>query len=745
MKTQKWVSEKVKYITGNIQASLEYWKDNREYFSKVKSFIGISTMTSRDRSILQQLKKPQVTCNVTEKHILKLLGEFNNQCPTIDVCYNPCAKNIDENVLEFIRCHFKLILNNVNLSDVFRDCLIGGYSAMRISNEYESYKTMRQKISINKVHNPVMAGFDPDAKERHKGDGQFAFELIPIKKSKLKIMYDQDILGQKLTDKDYSSCSIANYSLSNSYSSNKNSDTDEEISFVCDFFCKESKIITLFRLADGSEMFEYQYNDYLKQFENSDRIDVPIKVAVKRKSFLTKIRHYRLLGDKILSTSILPFKKLPIVFFDGNSDFFSKNPDDIYAPCQSIKSYLHNTFSLQKAKDQVFSTIIQQIENRPVGKWLIPMDGIKSDSELNYYNNIQSSTNIPYRQFSDDFGDGAIRELRPPVFIESPPIDQSTVSIFNSFDRSIDEVLGVYNQENSVQNGVVSGKAIIQGSLNSNSASKPFYQNFLVSFQRVAEVILSGMRDIYIEKDREVNIIDNDNKNSTVRINPSQGIEGINLQFDDEDIKISIKAGFNFEIQKNRDIETILKVAGTVPGIANIVNQPTVSGKILESLAIGEISSPIKETVDKLIEEQKQKENMPPPPDLMQIKIQIEQQKLAIEQQKNEISKMKVLLEHKISMSKIRIDKDKSNIDKIATLSNVNNEKDYIALQNKKMQTEREVNHLHNIRENKKIHHDLIKTALQHKSVNDNINEINNEISDEQKNEQINDTQNNDD
>jgi hypothetical protein len=57
-----------------------------------------------------------------------------------------------------------------------------------------------------KVNNPLMVGFDPDAKERHKGDGAFAFEIIPIKQSTLKMMYEKDILGDILTDKDYSAC-----------------------------------------------------------------------------------------------------------------------------------------------------------------------------------------------------------------------------------------------------------------------------------------------------------------------------------------------------------------------------------------------------------------------------------------------------------------------------------------------------------------------------------------------------------
>lgn len=738
MKSVSWVKDKIEYIKNNINFSLDNWKDNRKYFSIAKTFVGLTTISDSDKAILNELKLPKISCNVTEKHVLRLLGEFNNQCPTIDVYYDPCAKNPDQNLLEFIKCHFKVILNNVNLSDVFRDCLLGGFSAMKITNEYENYKTMRQKIELKKVNNPLMVGFDPDAKERHKGDGTFAFEIIPIKQSTLKMMYEKDILGDILTDKDYSACFANDISVDNVRTANSNNKGDE-ISFICDFFCKESKPIKIFKLADGSEMSGDEYNEYLKKCDYFK--EVALKVASIRKSFITKIRHFRILGDKILSTSILPFKKLPIIFFDGNSDFYTKNPNDIYATKQHVKSYLHNTFSLQKAKDQVFRTIVKQIENRPVGHWVIPIEGIGSDEQMKQYNNVQAPINILYKQFSDDAGDGVVRELRPPAFVESPPIDQSAVAVFNSFDRSIDEVLGVYNQESSVNNGVVSGKAIIQGSLNSNSASKPFYTNFLVSFQRVAEVVLSGMNDIYIEQNRPINVIDQDNKSINVITNPSSGVDGVHINFDDEDIKISIKAGFNFEIQKNRDIETILHAAGTVPGIASIVNQPTVSGKILENLAIGEISAPIKETVDKLILEQKQKENTPPPPDLMQIKIQIEQQKLAIEQQKNEIAKMKVLLDHKATMSKVSNEKDKNNTDKIVALSDVTNEKNYMDLQAKKMQTEREVHHLKHINETRKINHDILKTALNRHSGNDTINDVKNET-DKTESENINDIQN---
>ena len=111
----------------------------------------------------------------------------------------------------------------------------------------------------------------------------------------------------------------------------------------------------------------------------------------------------------------------------------------------------------------------------------------------------------------------------------------------------------------------------------------------------------------------------------------------------------------------------------------------------------------------------------------MQIKIQIEQQKLAIEQQKNEIAKMKVLFDHKATMSKVSNEKDKNNTDKIVALSDVTNEKNYMDLQAKKMQTEREVHHLKHINETRKINHDILKTALNNKRVDDNINDVKNE------------------
>ena len=75
---------------------------------------------------------------------------------------------------------------------IYRDLLAGGFSVGKVTTDYINPLSFEQKIIIDRVFDPTMCGFDPMARTTHKGDGRFAFELIPKTKEEFEREYGKE-------------------------------------------------------------------------------------------------------------------------------------------------------------------------------------------------------------------------------------------------------------------------------------------------------------------------------------------------------------------------------------------------------------------------------------------------------------------------------------------------------------------------------------------------------------------------
>ena len=187
----KDLDKKHEEIRENIEDSSQYFYDNNQNFNEFKEFVYKTSITKNERNLLNQIDKPVLEFNVCEAYVSRLKGEFAKQEPSISVrALNDETAPI---LIEVVEGHIRYILNQANKdkleSKCYDDTLSGGFSVMKVWTEYEHEATFSQVIKLGKVFDPTLTGFDPLARDSHKGDGKYCYELYPVTLKEFKERY----------------------------------------------------------------------------------------------------------------------------------------------------------------------------------------------------------------------------------------------------------------------------------------------------------------------------------------------------------------------------------------------------------------------------------------------------------------------------------------------------------------------------------------------------------------------------
>jgi len=182
----------------------------------------------------------------------------------------------------------------------------------------------------------------------------------------------------------------------------------------------------------------------------------------------------------------------------------------------------------------------------------------------------------------------------------------------------------------------MSGVAMIEGITQSNSGAMPNIVKMLEALQQLAIGILDLIPKLYVTP-RSIPIMTGENKRAFVLINTNkvpqngdkyQNKKPIKISYCASDLGVVIKPGVNFEVQKQRALQTMISLTQALPAFAGIVN-----GKGLPILCDNlEIRGADRLKV--IAEEQvQQQQSKTPPPNPAMLKLQLEQQKMQLDNQ----------------------------------------------------------------------------------------------------------------
>ena len=310
--------DKLPQIKMNIEQSYIYFKDNFRRFTKFMKFVYDTALSPDDNAKLKALKKPNLEFGVLEAYINRRVGEFAQHEPNLEVraADGLSTKQIDDSLIktiEVVEGHCREIIDNVTndgfRSTLYKDTMGGGFSVAEIYTDYLHDMTFEQCIKVERVFNPCLCGFDPLARESHKGDGQYCFKISPRTKDEFEEEYGKDST-QGLSFARNVSVDGFNWSYEND---------QQKILLVVDYFCKERKKEKIAKLSNGHVILSKHYDQLLEIWAAEGRIEQPPVIVEERKSHIQSIWHYRLCENKVLEARETNYEYLPLVFFDGNS------------------------------------------------------------------------------------------------------------------------------------------------------------------------------------------------------------------------------------------------------------------------------------------------------------------------------------------------------------------------------------------------------------------------------------------
>lgn len=560
MAVAKTYQEQLERIKKNIRNSFDYFKPNYDRFNFFNNFVFNTSITTQNEALLNELGKPIIEVNTSEAFISRLEGEFSKAEPSISVSSQDNV-NTDPKVIQVVEGHLRHIFFEANKNgcgeNIYKDTLAGGFSDFKITMDYINSKSFDQSINLNRPTNPVLCFFDPLAQLPHKGDGNFCGECFPIRKKDFQEQYpDADILNVSFTRQ----VEGFNWSYKNQ--------GNEEILVVCDYYEKKKTKKKLVKLVDEQIMYQEEYEELVKKYEEEARIEVPPAIVDTRSTTLDKICRYRLIENQVIEYKETNFYRLPLVFVDGNSVML--NQGGTYQ--QMTRPYLWNVKGLQQLQNCAIQNLAHELEMMVQHKLLVAKEAIP-DEYVDVYTDIQKAKVLVYNAYKESEPNV---QLPPPQLIARPPIPQEILATLGLADQKIQAVLGSYDATLGVNDKDISGKAIIEGAMQSNAASLPYINGYLQALNQIAAIIVE-LIPLYYVTPRTIPVMKPDGSRDYVRINDPQDPQSISLQYDHNVLQVKVEAGPSFSVQKTKALQQITAMMQASPLFAQFMNQEGLS------------------------------------------------------------------------------------------------------------------------------------------------------------------------
>lgn len=638
MQVAKRHQEQLSRIKTRVQGAHDYFKENYDRFNEFTRFVYESNLTSDDITLLQTMGRPQLEFNTLASRVARLLGEFSKQEPDVMVTADD-EDSVDWMTLKVVEQHLRHVLldidNHHTRYQVYKDILVGGFSALKVYTDYASPMSMDQVIKIERCE-PTLSVFDKVTKLSHKGDGMFCAELFPKTKEDFEAEYP-DVKTEKMSfRRDFSGF---NWSYINDKSS---------IILVADYYEKKKIEETIVQLRDGKVITKAKYEEML---ETWDDITVPPEIIGKpRKTLIDKIVRYRAIENQVLEYVETDYTMLPLVFIDGSSAMV-KTPKNGNIR-QVCLPYVYHAKGAQRLKNFAGIALANEIENQMQHKLIVAKEALpKEENWLSAYTNVQLANTIVFNSVHENNPELPINNpIREVQRIPAPP---EIVQAFTGADSLMEQILGSYDASLGINNNQLSGVAIVEGATQSNSAAMPYIVGFMQGLQRAAQLYVDLLPKYYTTP-RTIPILDEEGKRSFVKINQDQGLP---FDFDTNALNVVVKAGASFQVQKSKTIMMVKEMMGMSPQFADFVSSKGLNF-VLDNLE-GKGVEQLKALVQEWQQEQEQMKQQAQQMQMQEaqnnpamMKIQVDMEKIKQDAQKN-------AAQHHVDMKEIELEEKK--------------------------------------------------------------------------------------
>lgn len=665
---------KLAKMKANIERTNLYWKPNAKRFHQFQKFCFKTAMSTSDKSANDSVQKNTLEFNIVNAPLSRQCAEFANQEPSIEVSAK-AGKKVDPALIEFLDGHIRHVMDETKKRNtqynVYRDTMSGGFCNFKLSTEYEDELSFNQVIKLTRTNMPTMIGYDPMAQEVDKSDAEFYYELFPMEKELFKSRYPKVALDELSFVKVEGSFSWAFRNQ------------DQYVVVLADYYEKVRTKKKIVKLANNDSMLLSEYEEKLEKWKAESHIEQAPAIIEERETEFTHIKRTRFMQSEILEEKDTLFKHNNLVYVDGDS--VNIQDEDNANIEQFTKPYVYHTEGLQRLINFTGQVIANDFENMTMHKFMIAEEALPTQEDAQEaWDNVQQASLLVYKATSDINPD---KMLPIPQTVNRVPLPPEVMATFSSGMQMLQNILGSYDATLAQSNQQISGAAVVETATLSNGSAMPYVINYMQSLTTVANGIVDLIPKLN-KGPRELPIIRKDGKKFNVKVNQEGGLP---IQYDSSHIQVTVEAGVNFAIAKNKALQQLTLLMKISPEFAEFMNDVGLE-TLLDNIEFRN-SDLLRSKVDKWKQMKAEQKKNQPDPEVMkaqalQKQVELQEKQINNQAQLTQIKGEEVSAKTALETERLIIDKEKIDNDRLEMLMKMGESKDKLQIAETKAEAE---------------------------------------------------------
>lgn len=471
---------------GRIQSAL---RDERLQCLEDRRFYSISGAQWEGNLLDQFENRPRLEVNKIALSVIRIINEYRNNRVTVDFVSKDGVANdkLAEVCDGLYRADEKDSVANEAYDNAFEEAVGGGFGAWRLRADYEDHENdedERQRILIEPIYDADSSvWFDLDSKRQDKSDAKVCFVIAGMTHSSYVDTWGDDPASWPKTV--------------------HQSEFDwltPDVVYVAEYYRVEEvgETVRIFETIDGSEerytTYDFNEDEQLEEMLAAVGTREVRQKRVKKK----KVHKYIMSGSQILEDcGYIAGKCIPIIPVFGKRWFI----DNI----ERCMGHVRLAKDAQRLKNMQLSKLAEISALSTIEKPIFVPEQVAGHQVMWSEDNLKQYPYLLVNPITDQNGAQAVGG--PVGYTKPPQIPPAMAALLQITEMDIDQILGTQSAGEEVTSNL-SGKAVELIQTRLDMQTFIYMSNFSKAMRRCGEVWLSMAKELYVEDERKMKVID---------------------------------------------------------------------------------------------------------------------------------------------------------------------------------------------------------------------------------------------
>jgi hypothetical protein len=471
---------------GRIQSAL---RDERLQCLEDRRFYSISGAQWEGNLLDQFENRPRLEVNKIALSVIRIINEYRNNRVTVDFVSKDGVANdkLAEVCDGLYRADEKDSVANEAYDNAFEEAVGGGFGAWRLRADYEDHENdedERQRILIEPIYDADSSvWFDLDSKRQDKSDAKVCFVIAGMTHSSYVDTWGDDPASWPKT-----------------VHQNEFDWLTPDVVYVAEYYRVEEvgETVRIFETIDGSEerytTYDFNEDEQLEEMLAAVGTREVRQKRVKKK----KVHKYIMSGSHILEDcGYIAGKCIPIIPVFGKRWFI----DNI----ERCMGHVRLAKDAQRLKNMQLSKLAEISALSTIEKPIFVPEQVAGHQVMWSEDNLKQYPYLLVNPITDQNGAQAVGG--PVGYTKPPQIPPAMAALLQITEMDIDQILGTQSAGEEVTSNL-SGKAVELIQTRLDMQTFIYMSNFSKAMRRCGEVWLSMAKELYVEDERTMKVID---------------------------------------------------------------------------------------------------------------------------------------------------------------------------------------------------------------------------------------------